>query len=97
MGLDIYRWYASRLCMLDRPLFVSWRDVAHQIGTSFEDTANGRKYLKREYKRQHRAVSTLYTKARVEFPRGGVLLYPSPPPVRPIRGGKPLKFKDAKK
>jgi hypothetical protein len=86
LALDLYTALAHRLHRLRKPLLLRWASWSEQFGQEYSDPRD----FRRELRRQIKAVLTVYPAARVEQVTGGLMLYPSPPPVpklQVIRGG----------
>ncbi|MFE3839505.1 replication protein RepA, partial [Pseudogemmobacter sonorensis] len=83
LGLDVYTWLAHRLCRIRKdggiPLY--WFSLRAQFGQEYRDDTN----FKREFLKALKAATVAYPDARVEQVKGGIRLYPSPPPVKPKR------------
>ncbi len=82
LALDIYAWLTQRLCRIKSPTGVrlSWSNLREQFGQEYLVG----KDFKREFRHALRQVVTVYPDARVAEVPGGLLLYPSRPPVRPM-------------
>ena len=77
LALDWYGFFAYRLHTLEKPLFLSWRMLHAQLGQEYADA----KEFKKKSAPAIKAVLAVYPSARVEFVYGGLMLYPSPPPI----------------
>jgi hypothetical protein len=79
LALDIYTWLAHRLCRVTRAQGVklSWSNLRDQFGQEYGDP----KDFKREFRRSLHQVSTVYPEARFGEEIGGIVLYPSHPPL----------------
>jgi hypothetical protein len=79
LSLDIYTWLAHRLCRVNKAQGVrlSWKNLCEQFGEEYADRRN----FKREFERCLKQVHTVYPQARIELVPGGMILYPSRPPV----------------
>lgn len=77
--IDVYLWLAYRLHVLEAPVRVSWAALQAQFGSNYR-RLGGFKPRFAEILDQALAV---YPQARVEITDTNVLLYPSPPPIRP--------------
>ena len=89
LGLDLYQWINYRTFALDRPLFLSWKQLYRQFGG--DPSRVGERYEVRDWRRQ--AIREL-TKIKIAWPgldystpKGGLLLLPSTTPSVP-----PLQF-----
>ena len=80
MALDVYCWLAYRLHSLptDRP--ISWAALAGQFGGGIRL----RKHFKAAFTESLSLALAVYKDARVEVTTTGLVLRPSPPPVRKI-------------
>ena len=84
-ALDIYCWLAHRLWRLDKPASVKWTSLRFQFGDRTQDM----KSFKKMFKKALKQVLFVYPDARVDGISGGVLLYPSKPPV-PFKNNRRL-------
>ena len=80
LQLDVYCWLAQRLCRVRKAagVKVSWRNMRDQFGQEYRTP----KDFKREMKNALGKVLAVYPDARVEEVAGGLLLKPSPPPIK---------------
>lgn len=80
LALDTYTWLAHRLCRVKQNAgaMLPWRALQEQFGQEYSNP----KDFKRELSGALRKALAVYPAARVEKVRGGLRLYPSPPPVR---------------
>ncbi len=76
LKLDFYAWAAWRLPRLQRPLRLNWQQLAATFSCSDEP-----KRLAERLRKVIPEVRTVYRDMRVEFTRGGLILFPSKPPV----------------
>lgn len=86
MAIDIYLWLAYRLHILEKPIKLTWHNLANQFGSGFADIKN----FKKKFKEPLALALAAYPDAKVEAEHGGVVLYPSRPPVevRIVEGTK---------
>jgi hypothetical protein len=79
LALDIYTWLAHRLCRVAKPAGVklSWENLREQFGQEYANTKN----FKYEFRDVLRQVCVVYPDARIEQTPGGLILYPSRPPL----------------
>lgn len=79
LSLDIYTWLAHRLCRVRHPngVRLSWANLMNQFGQEYNDL----KSFKNRFFIALRQVKAVYPDAKFEIVRGGMLLYPSPPPL----------------
>lgn len=77
-SLDWYCFLAYRLHALRRPTAISWESLQSQ----FSDKRGQMSAFQRQMKKTISEVSLVYPKSRVTQIKGGVMLYPSPPPVK---------------
>lgn len=88
LGLDVYTWLSHRLCRIRKdggvPLY--WASLRGQFGQEYRDDTN----FKKEFLKALKAAKEVYPDARVEQVKGGIRLYPSPPPVKQKRVVVPL-------
>jgi hypothetical protein len=78
MALDVYCWLAYRLHSLSAPKTISWAALAGQFGAGIKL----RKHFKPAFLESLALAQAVYREARVEAMEGGIMLHPSPPPVR---------------
>jgi hypothetical protein len=82
MAIDVYIWLAYRLHRLEKPTPITWAALYQQFGAGFT--------LIRQFRARFRETLALalaaYPDAHVSEEEGGLLLYPSPPPVGERRG-----------
>jgi hypothetical protein len=83
MAIDIYLWLAYRLHVLERPIKLTWHNLADQFGSGFADIKN----FKKKFKEPLMLALAAYPDAHVEPESGGLRLFPSRPPVEPLTGG----------
>jgi hypothetical protein len=83
MAIDIYLWLAYRLHVLEKPIKLTWHNLASQFGSGFADIKN----FKKKFKEPLALALAAYPDAKVEAENGGLLLYPSRPPVESVSGG----------
>lgn len=80
LALDVYTWLAHRLCRVRKdggtPLW--WMQLRGQFGQEYKSD----KDFKREFRKALAAAKAVYPDARVEDIKGGIRIYPSPPPVK---------------
>lgn len=80
MALDVYCWLAYRLHSLSGPKAISWAALAGQFGAGIKL----RKHFKPAFIESLALAQAVYREARVEVAETGLLLSPSPPPVRKL-------------
>ena len=80
MALDVYCWLAYRLHVLQTDLAISWTALAGQFGAGFQQ----RKHFKAAFSDSLRLALAVYAAARVEQTNTGLVLKPSPPPIRKL-------------
>ena len=81
-ALDVYCWLAYRLHALEREATCSWFSLKDQFGPDYTRARQFREAFRE-------AVETalcVYPSARVTIEDHGVILHPSPPPVRELSG-----------
>jgi hypothetical protein len=80
LALDVYTWLSHRLCRVrkDGGLPLYWFSLRGQFGQEYRSD----KDFKREFLKALTAVKAAYPDARVDQVKGGIRLYPSPPPVK---------------
>ena len=83
LALDLYTWLTFRVFRLSEPLAVSWATLEKQLGAEYRSTDE----FARSCKTHLRKIQLVYPELRVEFPRGRLLIHPSPTHVarnRPV-------------
>ncbi len=86
MALDVYCWLAYRLHSLTADKPVSWAALASQFGAGIKL----RKHFKAAFTESLELAQAVYRDARVEVSPSGLVLRPSPPPVKRLsRPAKP--------
>jgi hypothetical protein len=83
MALDVYCWLAYRLHSLTSDKPISWAALAGQFGAGIRL----RKHFKPAFTESLALAQAVYREARVEITDGGILLKPSPPPVKKVKQG----------
>ena len=93
LAIDAYTWLAHRLCRVrtDAGVRLSWDNLKAQFGQEYRDTKDFRKRFLGGLK----LALGAYPDARVETARGGLRLFPSPPPVKSTRVTVALPVGDA--
>ncbi len=79
LALDIYTWLAHRLCRVAKAngVKLSWENLRDQFGQEYSTSKN----FKHEFRDVLRQVCVVYPDARIEETPGGLILYPSRPPL----------------
>lgn len=77
LQLDFYAWAAWRLPRLQKPLRLNWAQVA----ATFSAAGEPKRLAERIRKEVLPEVYAVYRDMRIESVKGGLLLYPSKPPV----------------
>lgn len=80
MALDVYCWLAYRLHSLSVPKPITWTALAGQFGAGIKL----RKHFKPAFLESISLAQAVYRDAKVEVTETGLLLHPSPPPVRKL-------------
>jgi hypothetical protein len=80
MALDVYCWLAYRLHALTAPKAITWAALAGQFGAGIKL----RKHFKPAFTEGLELAQAVYRDARIEVTETGVILKPSPPPVRKL-------------
>jgi len=80
MALDVYCWLAYRLHSLSADKPISWAALAGQFGAGIKL----RKHFKPAFTESLALAQAVYRDARVEVTETGLILKPSPPPVRKL-------------
>jgi hypothetical protein len=90
MALDIYTFLAYRLHHITNPVRVTWKQLAVQFGNSVmnareevskEKTNQAVKDFSRGFKTALNRTLIVYPQAKVDIVRGGITMFPSPPPI----------------
>ena len=80
MALDVYCWLAYRLHSLSADKAISWAALAGQFGAGIKL----RKHFKPAFTESLALAQAVYRDARVDVTEAGLVLKPSPPPVRKL-------------
>lgn len=64
---------------LKKSTLITWQRLAQQFGADYTRTRD----FKAQFLKQLRPVTVVYHEAKIQVADGGLLLWPSPPPVRP--------------
>ncbi len=78
MALDVYCWLAYRLHSLSAEKSITWAALAGQFGAGIKL----RKHFKPAFTESLALAQAVYRDAKVEVTEAGLVLKPSPPPVR---------------
>jgi len=79
LALDVYTWLAHRLCRVNiiAGIKLSWENLREQFGQEYGHS----KDFKKEFRHTLRQVLVVYPDARIEETAGGLVLFPSKPPL----------------
>lgn len=79
LALDVYSWLAHRLCRVRKGggVKISWANLREQFGQEYADPKN----FKKEFRQAMRLALAVYPDAHIEDTPGGMLLFPSRPPL----------------
>lgn len=81
LAMDAYTWLAQRLYRIEgRPVILYWKSLREQFAQEYEGE-NRNKDFRRKFLRALNAALAVYPKAKVKTVNGGVILFPSPPPI----------------
>lgn len=81
LSLDIYTWLAHRLHRIEgKPVRLFWASLRGQFAQEYQGK-DPDKDFKKSFLPALRDVLAVYPKAKVEQIKGGLMLYPSPPPI----------------
>lgn len=81
LAMDIYAMLAERLHRISgRPVTLHWKSLREQFGQEYTGI-DADKDFRRVFLPALKKVLAVYPKAKVESVRGGLLLFPSPPPI----------------
>ncbi|MEQ1697708.1 MAG: replication protein RepA [Hyphomicrobiaceae bacterium] len=80
LALDAYTWLAHRLCRVrqNKGITLYWKNLKDQFGQEYRSD----KDFKREFAGALRKAHAVYPDAKIDIVRGGLKLFPSPPPVK---------------
>jgi Plasmid encoded RepA protein len=78
-ALDCYLWLAYRLHSLSAPRLVTWKALKDQHGVGFAKLY----HFKHKFPTVLALAMSVYPEAKVDVGDEGIVLHPSPPPVRP--------------
>lgn len=82
LAMDIYAMLAERLHRIaGRPITLHWKALREQFGQEYAGI-EADKDFKKAFLPALKKVLAVYPKAKVEPVRGGLLLFPSPPPIQ---------------
>ncbi len=81
MALDVYCWLAYRLHCLSADKPISWAALAGQFGAGIKL----RKHFKPAFTESLALAQAVYRDARVDVTESGIVLRPSPPPVKKLK------------
>lgn len=82
LALDVYTWLAHRLHRIEgRPVILHWKSLREQFAQEYQgkDPDND---FKKKFLPALSAALAVYPQAKVKKVTGGLLLQPSPPPIR---------------
>jgi len=88
LALDVYCWLAYRLHALSAPMPISWKALHVQFGRSVARLDHFKTYFRPTLE----LALAVYPEADVEIETRGVILKPSPPPVKPKTSRLSLAF-----
>ena len=83
LALDLYAWATYKAYSLQRrraPQFVPWRGLMKQLGASYGDVDNFKKYAAAALKK----VRIVYPGLKIVRRPGGIDVFPSPTAIKPI-------------
>jgi hypothetical protein len=75
LGLDLYSWLAYKLYQINKDgkrQFITWESLSLQMGSDYADVKN----FKRKIKEALNKIQILYPSLKIEYPKGGVMIYP---------------------
>jgi len=80
LAMDVYTWLAHRLCRVRKKdgVKLSWRNLKEQFGQEYKCS----KDFKRSFKDALMKARSVYAHADIDIVMGGLLLKPSPPPIK---------------
>lgn len=82
LSLDIYTWLAHRLHRIDgKHVVLHWKSLRDQFGQEYQGKEPDKDF-KKDFLYALKAALAVYPQAEVKQVTGGLLLLPSPPPVR---------------
>ena len=77
LALDLYFWLNHRVTWLKSDQRISWKILAHQMGSEYADVNNFKKAANKEL----RKIKAAWQDLKIESARGGFILKPSRPHV----------------
>jgi hypothetical protein len=80
MALDVYCWLGYRLHSLNADKAITWAALAGQFGAGIKL----RKHFKAAFSESLALAQAVYRDARIEVTQTGLILKPSPPPVKKL-------------
>ena len=81
LAMDVYAMLAERLHRISgRPVMLHWKALREQFGQEYHGL-DPDKDFKKAFLHALKKVLTVYPKAKVQQVHGGLLLFPSPPPI----------------
>ena len=79
LAFDSYCWLTYRFFNMHKPSLVTWKQLENQFGNIYCRHA----YFKSKFKKVLDRVLLIYPRAKFSMRDNGILLYPSPPHIRP--------------
>ena len=85
LGLDLYLWLTYRMFTLKKPIYLPWRQLYWQFGTT--EMADKRTVLnfRAQFLRELAKLKDAWPQLDYRTPPGHLKLYPSPPRIAPAR------------
>jgi hypothetical protein len=81
LAMDVYTMFADRLHRITgRPVKLHWKNLRDQFGQEYKGK-NAHKDFRDEFLKALDQVQMVYPKAKINKVKGGLLLWPSPPPI----------------
>jgi hypothetical protein len=74
LAVDLYWWLGMKVAYLKEPLYLSWEQLAAQLGADYSN----RDEFSRKVKKQLALIALAWPSLRYETPRGRLKLYPQP-------------------
>jgi len=83
LAIDLYLLLNYKRFRLEREIALTYEELLARFGTQYPNTREGRKDFKRHLRRQLTNIQAVWPELKVETIRGGLVLHPGPPHVRP--------------
>ena len=84
MAMDIYSWLSYRLFSAKKPSLIPWETLAAQFGNQTKETWK----FKQQFTSKLKIVKIVYRSARFSVQDRGLLIFPSPSPLKEDSRGR---------